>query len=83
MKIEIWSEGENILYSILLEKENPKNPDTLSKAVETIKRIGSELVANYNRIKIDTAKTGGMSGKIIFTAEGRNKISEKPGYQSR
>ena len=78
MKIEIWSEGENILYSILLEKENPKNPDTLSKAVETIKRIGSELVVNYNRVKIDTAKIGrdhkkdrcGMSGKIIFTAGG-------------
>ena len=70
MKIEIWSEGENILYSILIEKENPKNPDTLSKAVETIKRIGSEIVANYNRVKIDTAKTGGMRGKIVFTAEG-------------
>ena len=70
MKIEIWSEGENILYSILLEKENPKNPDTLSKAIETIKRIGSDIVANYNRVKIDTSKTCGMSGKIVFTAGG-------------
>ena len=70
MKIEIQSEGENILYSILIEKENPKNPDTLSKAIETIKRIGSDIVADYNRVKIDTAKTGGMSGKIVFTAGG-------------
>ena len=66
-----------------MKKKTLKNPDTLSKAVETIKRIGSELIANCNRVKIDTAKTGGMSGKIIFMAEGRNKISEKPGHQSR